>query len=111
MFHGKDGVDVEECFRNRFMESFGVFIILKFVSLETRNMNNMRRSRESLLGWKHWKIVIGYACILALITDRGLAFPAAKRLAFVLGEGKCLALHCGLLSVAAHCGKEVRVVR
>ena len=48
MFHGKDGVDVEEWFRNRFMESFGVFIILKFVSLETRNM---RRSRERLVRW------------------------------------------------------------
>ena len=71
--------------------------------------------------------MIGYACILVLITERGLPFPAAKRLAlcggeeacplprcrgsaFVLGEGKCLALRCGLLSVAAHCGKEERVV-
>ena len=26
-------------------------------------MRNMRRSREFLLGWKHWKLVIGYACM------------------------------------------------
>ena len=80
-----------ECFRNRSMEAFGVFIILKFVSLETRNM---RRSRECLVGWKHWKMVIGYACVLALITERGLPFPAAKRLALCGGEEACPLPRC-----------------
>ena len=44
---------------------------------------------DFLLGWQHWKIVIGYACILARITERGVPFPAAKRLALCGGEEAC----------------------
>ena len=67
---------------------------------------------DFLLGWQHWKIVIGYACILARITERGvpfrpqrgLPFAAVKRLALCLvksfalcvGEGHC---HLDLLGL------------
>ena len=60
---------------------------------------------DFLLGWKHWKIVIGYACILARITERGVPFPAAKRLALCGGEEACPLPRCRRLPLA--CGKGI----
>ena len=90
-----------------------------FVSVET---SNMRKLSECLLGWKYWKIVIGYACMLARIKEvypfqpqRGLPFAAAKRLALCVGEEVCplcrgRGLPCFALRTIVrcmHCGKKV----
>ena len=70
-------------------QSHGIFWSVYHIKVCFFGNEEHEKVNDFLLGWKHWKIVIGYACILARITERGVPFPAAKRLALCGGEEAC----------------------